>query len=263
VFLNEGADTIFAINAQAATIAGGNDSADGNDSIVTGGGDDILYGNGGADTLSAGSGNNILIGGFGADRIQSGLGSDLIFANESDDTVLSGGDSPTSADTVFGGLGNDSIFASVGRDLLFGNEGNDTIRGGGGEDTVSGGSGADWFNYVDQNDDANHVGTGGGIEFVSDVNFDEDHFLVHDPVDFAAATSAGGATTLDGAADNAIAAAHALNGGAVHVAAEFAFGGRTYLAIDAGGDGQFTDSVELLVDVTGAVGTIDAGDFVT
>ena len=238
------------------TIAGGNDLADGNDSIRTTAGNDIIYGNGGADSLSAGDGNDVVIGGFGADQIAAGGGGDLIFANESDDTVIAG-------ETVFGGLGNDTIFS--GR-LLFGNEGNDTIRASAeniiSADTISGGSGADWFVYVNHYDDGN-IDEGGPIELITDVNFDEDRFLVHLPVDFAAVTSAGSATTPAAAANNAVAAAFALNGNTGRVAAEFAFNGRTYLAIAAGDRGVFSAATGLLLDITGAVGTIDAGDFVT
>jgi Ca2+-binding RTX toxin-like protein len=257
VFLNEGSDTVFALNDQGVTIAGGNDSADGDDSILAGHGDNnIIYGNGGNDTISTGRG--VLIGGFGRDRLSGG---GLIFANESDDTVIASGSS-----TVFGGQGNDTI-ANTGSGLLFGNEGNDTIRADSdfviGPDTISGGPGADLFNYFNQNDDGNNVDSGGPFDVITDVNFDEDHFLVHDPVAFAAVTSAGAATTLDGAADNALTAAFALNGNTGRVAAQFAFNGRTYLAVDLGGDGQFSDVIEPLIDITGAVGTIDAGDFVT
>jgi Ca2+-binding RTX toxin-like protein len=254
VFLNEGSDTFFGLNGQAVTISGGNDSADGSDSIFASMGDDIIYGNGGADTISGGSGNDVVAGGFGTDRI---TGAELVFANESDDTVIGG-------DTTFGGLGNDTIFS--GR-LLFGNEGNDTIRAGTdgtlSADTISGGSGADWFNYFNHNDDGNNVDEGGPIELITDVNFDEDRFIVHDPVAFAAVTSAGAATTLGAAADNALAAAFALNGNTGRVAAQFAFNGRTYLAINPSIGGQFSDVVGILIDITGAVGTIDAGDFVT
>ena len=52
-------------------------------------------------------------------------------------------------------------------------------------------------------------------------------------VTFAANTGAGTGVDLNASANNAIAAAFALNGGAaVNVAAQFTFGGRTYLAID-------------------------------
>ena len=47
-----------------------------------------------------------------------------------------------------------------------------------------------------------------------------------------------------------------------HVAAQFAFNGRAYLAIDQGGaNSLFTDTFDLLLDITGATGTIGANDF--
>jgi hypothetical protein len=48
------------------------------------------------------------------------------------------------------------------------------------------------------------------------------------------------------------------------VAAQFDFQGRTYVAIDQGGAfGSFQDANDLLLDITGAVGTIGAGNFTT
>ena len=48
------------------------------------------------------------------------------------------------------------------------------------------------------------------------------------------------------------------------VAAQFDFNGRTYLAIDQSnaGNGVFTDQFDLLLDITGATGTIGANDFI-
>ena len=70
VFGNEGADTINALDADrpASTIVGGNDSADGGDSLIgTGSGADFIFGNGGDDTIAAGAGANTVVGGFGND----------------------------------------------------------------------------------------------------------------------------------------------------------------------------------------------------
>ena len=51
-------------------------------------------------------------------------------------------------------------------------------------------------------------------------------------------------------------------GAANNVAAQFTFAGRTYLAINQDGAlNAFLDTGDLLLDVTGATGTIDAGDF--
>jgi hypothetical protein len=64
---------------------------------------------------------------------------------------------------------------------------------------------------------------------------------------------------------NAIGAAFALaGGGAAIAAAQFTFDGRSYLAIaQTPGDNAFVDANDLLLDITGVAGTIDAGDFTT
>jgi hypothetical protein len=83
-------------------------------------------------------------------------------------------------------------------------------------------------------------------------------------VAFATNTGAGTGVDLNTSANNAIAAAFALNGGAaVNVAAQFTFGGRTYLAINQGGAlNAFEDVNDLLIDITGATGTIATGNFI-
>jgi hypothetical protein len=92
----------------------------------------------------------------------------------------------------------------------------------------------------------------------------EDRFAVPS-VQFAAATSAGAAANLQDAASNAMGAAFALNGNAGRVAAQFAFNGRTYLAIDQDlvGNGIFADGLDLLIDNTGVTGTISLANFTT
>ena len=46
------------------------------------------------------------------------------------------------------------------------------------------------------------------------------------------------------------------------MAAQFSFNGRTYLVMNQGGaNNLFTDAFDLLVDITGATGTIGANDF--
>jgi hypothetical protein len=44
-------------------------------------------------------------------------------------------------------------------------------------------------------------------------------------------------------------------------AAQFTFAGRTYLAIDRASPGSFVDADDLLLDITGATGTIGASNF--
>ena len=166
---------------------------------------------------------------------------------------------------MFGGQGDDLLIGEAGgAENLLGNEGNDTFLGGAGIDTSSGGSGADVFRYDFGFEDGNNANGGGPVERITDVNFDEDRFRVSAVIAFAAQTGAGAASNLETAADNALGAAWALAGmGAQRVAAQFDFNGRTYLAIDMLGNpaGAFADASDLLLDITGATGTIGTNDF--
>ncbi len=265
-FGNEGNDTVVVNSAgpQTVTVVGGNDSADGGDSIFSTNESDVLFGNGGADTIDGSGGNNTIIGGFDGDLIplSTGGSADFIFGNEGNDTITTGPDGP---DTVFAGQGNDTVVAGSGRDTLLGNEGNDTIRGNLGIDTISGGAGADVFGYATGSDDGDNVAGGGPTELVTDVNWAEDRVQVFAAIAAAGATPVGAAANLQQAADNALGAIWAGNGsGAIRVAAQFDFQGRTYVAIDQGGAfGSFQDANDLLLDITGVVGTIGAGNFTT
>ena len=54
-----------------------------------------------------------------------------------------------------------------------------------------------------------------------------------------------------------------FGGGGQHVAAQFTYHGREYLAVDLGGaNNLFNDWDDLLVEITGATGTIGANDFI-
>jgi Ca2+-binding RTX toxin-like protein len=264
-FGNEGADTLFVSATSAGTAVGGNDSADGGDRIVANGnGSIIVFGNGGADTILGNAPNVTTMGGHGDDCIAIGTVTHLVFGNEGNDTIQSGG-----TVTAFGGLGNDTIFTGQGRDSLQGNEGNDSILSDAGSisiDTISGGAGNDVFVYWFAGDDGNNATGGGPVEFITDVNWSQDRVQTTDQggplVTFAANMGAGTGADLNASANNAIAAAQALSGGnTAWVAAQFTFAGRTYLAIDQAGLGVFLDNNDLLLDITGATGTIGAGDF--
>ncbi len=265
-FLNEGADTVEGSTATGAMIVvGGNDSNDGSDSILTGSGADLVYGNGGNDTIRANDGGDTVIGGVGNDSLQcTNNSTDLIFANEGDDTV----GSASGSDTVFAGQGNDQVTGgATGGQLLQGNEGNDTLIGLLGIDTLSGGSGADVFYYfTGAADDGNNANGGGPLEQVIDVNWAEDRFRVLNAVSAANNIGAVNGPNLEASAESAIQASLALAGGGAvqHVAAQFTFGGRTYVAIDQGGNNDlFTDTFDLLIDITGVTGTISGTNFIT
>ena len=64
-------------------------------------------------------------------------------------------------------------------------------------------------------------------------------------------------------ANNALTASAAPSGSAANItAAQLTFAGRTYLAINQAAPG-FQDATDVLLDITGATGTIDAADFIT
>ncbi len=259
---DQGNDTVDASanTGSGMTVVGGHDGADGADSILTGSGADWVFGNGGTDVLSVGNGDNVVIGGQGNDSILAGTGADLVFGNQGNDTVNTG----DGVDTVFGGQGEDCIFGGAGAETFQGNEGNDTFRGGLGIDTISAGQGADVFTYSSPDDDGNNAGAGGPVEFLTDVNWRDD--FVATPVQVAFAANVSGSTTganLAAQANSAIEAVFALNGNTGVVAAQFTFGERTYLAIDQANLGAFSDTDDLLLDITGASGAIASGNFTT
>jgi Ca2+-binding RTX toxin-like protein len=250
-----------------ATVVGGNDSADGNDSIFdNGGGTTTLwaFGNGGSDTFDTINTSATLIGGFGGDSFFVGASNQgLYFGNEGNDSVNFSGVG-TGVATAFGGQGNDSIWTSTGRDTIQGNEGNDTLRGDGGIDTISGGTGNDVFAYVGPlpaGEDGNNATGGGPVEWITDVDFSVDRFQTFAGITFATNTGAGTGTDLASSANNAINGASALAGGALTVAAQFTFSGRTYLAINLANAG-FLDADDLLLDITGATGAIGSSNFI-
>jgi Ca2+-binding RTX toxin-like protein len=265
LFGNEGADTIVTVGG-TATVVGGQNSADGNDSILTGVNSDLIFGNGGNDTLDGGggAGSDTFIGGFGNDSIfqPGGTGNDLVFGNEGNDSI----DVWPGNDTVFAGLGNDTVVGGDGRESIQGNEGNDTLQGDAFQisiDTISGGSGNDVFAYADGGGDGDNAGAGGPVEVITDVNFDEDRFQAPIAVVFANNTGAGTGANLNEAANNALNASAALSGNAANITATtFTFGGQTYLAINQVGAG-FQDATDLLLNITGATGTINTTDFIT
>jgi Ca2+-binding RTX toxin-like protein len=177
----DGADIIVVFRSSSdQTIVGGNDSADGADHLVAGGGDDIIFGNGGADDIAGNGGNDTVVGGFDADFIaDSGPvgGSELIFGNEGGDYVQFYTDG---SDTLFAGQGDDSVFVTDdGDSQLFMNEGADTVAatsadgnlmivGGNGSDdggdSILSGGGTDW---IFGNGGAEDIVSGGGGDTVA------------------------------------------------------------------------------------------------
>ncbi|WP_198374401.1 peroxidase family protein [Neoroseomonas rubea] len=137
---------------------------DGNDTIISGGGDDALWGFDGNDRLEAGDGvdkvhggkgddiitNNatpigevdMLHGEEGNDVIHGGHGLALIFGNQGQDAIITGPDGKE----AFGGTESDFILGGEGGDFLLGNEGDDWIEGGNGFDVIAGDNSELFFN---------------------------------------------------------------------------------------------------------------------
>jgi len=152
---------------------------DGNDSVTSGAGDDIVVLGGLNDTLGAGEGNNRVLGDSGLidftnsqitttsdaqagqDQITTGAGIDLIAAGSGSDTIVAGdGDNliladiglidhqrDLEADTLRADIdadgrdGDDSVTSGSGNDFIALGGANDTLDGGGGNNRILGDSG--------------------------------------------------------------------------------------------------------------------------
>jgi Ca2+-binding RTX toxin-like protein len=136
-------------------------------------------------------------------------------------------------DTIDGGAGNDLIFGQEGDDIIDGGTGDDTIIGGSGNDTMTGGSGSDVFLW-------------GSADFASgetDTLTDFESGIGNDVLDFTALLS--GVNPGD-------------DGDELDAFFEIVFGGgNTTIGVDANGDGNgFTDATVVVenVDLTGGSG---------
>lgn len=140
-----GSDVINTLAVAKSVIVSGGAEAD---TLVTGSGNDLVFGDGGDDLIMTNSGKDTVSGGEGADTIDGGA----------DDDQLSGvgGD-----DSLIGGSGNDTLNGDGGNDTLDGGSGNDLLNGGGGDDTFLVGKGVDSFKGGDGTDEVVVEGTNG------------------------------------------------------------------------------------------------------
>ncbi|RYZ15249.1 MAG: heme peroxidase [Alphaproteobacteria bacterium] len=151
---------------------------EGNDTIVSGGGDDAIWGKGGNDRIEAGYGVDKVFGGEGDDIITNagtdigeadflhgnegndvihgGSGLSLIFGNQGSDFIVTGPDGKE----AFGGTGTDFILGGSGNDFLLGNEGDDWLEGGQRFDTLAGENSELFFNSTIVGHDVMNGGSG-------------------------------------------------------------------------------------------------------
>jgi Ca2+-binding RTX toxin-like protein len=114
-------------------------SGRGNDNLYGGYGRDVIFGGAGNDTIS-GSGGGYAGSPSGTDSIASRDGADYLDGGNGNDTIRGNG----GADTILGGNGNDVIYGGGGRNTVYGGNGDDIITSTG---DVWGGNGRDTFLY--------------------------------------------------------------------------------------------------------------------
>lgn len=106
----------------------------GDDTIITGAGNDTIHGGAGKDNLQGGSGTNYLYGEGGNDTLAGGSGIDYLYGGADEDELVAG----SGTEYLDGGTGNDILNAGGGTDTLHGGGGKDTFRGGSGTATMYG-----------------------------------------------------------------------------------------------------------------------------
>ncbi len=135
------------------------------DSITTGGGADMIFGDGGvatfvnstltrieskapefggADTILAGDGNNIVIGGTAGDSITTGAGADILIGDNGSATLDNGSLAVIQSEAEEDG-GADTINAGNGDNIVIGGTAGDSITTGDGADILIGDNGAATF----------------------------------------------------------------------------------------------------------------------
>ncbi|WP_386682799.1 Hint domain-containing protein [Loktanella sp. R86503] len=133
--------TVNITGTESGTITNGTDTATFSEveDIVTGSGDDTVYGSLDNDlsVIITGAGNDQIFGGAGNDFFNAGTGDDTVYGGDGNDYIWGG----TGNDTLSGGAGNDVIDAGDGNDIIDGGAGADTLYGGAGNDTVTFGRG--------------------------------------------------------------------------------------------------------------------------
>ena len=211
----------------------------GNNSILGGRGNDIIFAGFGRDTVSAQDGNDIVFGGFGDDDVSGDDGNDRLF----------------------GGRGDDMLDGGAGDDRLSGGRGDDTLEGGSGDDRLSGGSGADRFFFDPSN--ANE-----GDDRITDLSLADGDTVVLNAADIVRADFdliAGGEngdafvlTELDPDADWQVIGSADGDVVVVHPGGSFEIDGVPFGA----GEGEFDSFVDLLpaLSVEGLVDGTDGDD---
>ncbi|MDQ1816478.1 calcium-binding protein [Massilia sp. CCM 9210] len=148
---------------------------DGNDTLISGRGSDVLNGHLGNDLLDGGAGNDDLKGELGNDTLQGGAGHDTLNDYEGKDVLMGG----AGADFLYSERGGSGMLdGGMDNDVLLG-DGQDTYFGGAGADRITirtraaeaaattladGGAGNDLFSVTFLNQGTARVSGGGGSD---------------------------------------------------------------------------------------------------
>jgi Ca2+-binding RTX toxin-like protein len=124
------------------------DFLEGNDlpnTILSGGGDNVIRGLGGADHLYGGAGSETFYGGEGNDWISGGGGIDYARYDDSPIGVVvgTGGDTLSGIEVIIGSHFADQLEGSIEAEEIYGGGGDDQLSGGRADDTLDGGEGSD------------------------------------------------------------------------------------------------------------------------
>ena len=145
----DGDDRLFGSGAGNRLLSG-----EGNDYLAGRGGNDLLIGDAGDDRAFGGAGNDTIHAGAGRDRIDGGPGRDLLVWIGRDGLRIDLGltrpqDTGQGIDVLIGiedavtGAGNDTLFGNALGNRLAGGAGDDRLQGRAGADSLSGGAGRD------------------------------------------------------------------------------------------------------------------------
>ncbi|WP_433769722.1 peroxidase family protein [Pseudomonas putida] len=116
----------------------------GNDIIISGDGDDTLYGDAGNDRLEGGAGNDAVLGGDGDDIITDSFGDNRLEGNGGNDVIIAGS-MLAAGNLILGGDGQDFIVTTEDITTTFGGKGDDFILGAKTNLPPTGNEGDDWI----------------------------------------------------------------------------------------------------------------------
>ncbi len=116
----------------------------GNDIIISGEGDDTVYGDAGDDVLEGGAGNDAVLGGAGDDIITDSFGDNRLEGNAGNDVIVAGS-MLAAGNLILGGDGQDFIITTEDISTTFGGQGDDFILGAKTNLPPTGNEGDDWI----------------------------------------------------------------------------------------------------------------------